>query len=348
MILSYQTEKREVSFMNMKLWLKDMLDAPVKKAMPVLSFPCVSLMDVTVNELVRSSDLQAKGMQLVAQRTDSAASVSMMDLSVEAEAFGANAIFADDEVPTIKGSLIQSLEQAQELKVPNVGDGRTGIYVETIKKAKDLITDRPVFAGVIGPFSLAGRLMDVTEALVNCYTDPDMVHAVLEKATEFLINYVKAYKEAGANGVVMAEPLTGLLSPDMAVEFSEPYVRKIAQAVQSEDFIVIYHNCGDNTVKMIDSILATGCDAYHFGNSISMAEMLEHIPADIVAMGNLDPAGQLKDGTPESIREETLRIMNECCGHKNFVISSGCDIPPASSWENLDAFFAAVNEFYSK
>ena len=52
-------------------------------------------------------------------------------------------------------------------------------------------------------------------------------------------------------------------------------------------------------------------------------------------------------GTPESVRAETLRIMGECCGHKNFLISSGCDIPPLSPWENIDAFFAAVEEFYA-
>ena len=34
---------------------------------------------------------------------------------------------------------------------------RTGIYLDAIAEAKKLITDRPVFAGVIGPFSLAGR-----------------------------------------------------------------------------------------------------------------------------------------------------------------------------------------------
>lgn len=40
--------------------------------------------------------------------------------------------------------------------------------------------------------------------------------------------------------------------------------------------------------------------------------------------------------------------MGACCGYKNFVISSGCDIPPATPWENIDAFFEAVNEFYKK
>lgn len=88
----------------------------------------------------------------------------------------------------------------------------------------------------------------------------------------------------------MAEPLTGLLSPDMAAQFSEPYVREIIEAVQDDDFLVIYHNCGNNTIQMIDSILRTGAAAYHFGNAIDMAAMLPHIPADTVAMGNLDPA----------------------------------------------------------
>ena len=178
--------------------------------------------------------------------------------------------------------------------------------------------------------------MDVTEALVNCYTEPDMVHKTMEKATEFLIQYCLAYKATGAGGIVMAEPLTGLLSPDM-------------DAVQDDEFIIIYHNCGNNTVLMSDSILRTGCAAYHFGNSIDIHDMLVKVPKDIVVMGNVDPAGQFRGGTPESIKAETKRIMGECCAEfPNFVISSGCDIPPASPWENIDAFFEAVEEFYNE
>ena len=332
--------------MNMRTWLNDLRDNPVKKAMPILSFPCVSLLGVTVKQLISDSDLQAKGMKAVADRVDSAASVSMMDLSVEAEAFGAQVRFSDDEVPTVIGTLVEDEDAAEALEVPKVGAGRTGLYVEAIRKACSLIQDRPVFAGVIGPFSLAGRLMGVSDIMIQCYEEPDAVHTVMKKCTQFLIEYVKAYKQAGANGVMMAEPLTGLLSPKLAVEFSEPYVREIVQAAQTDDFLVMYHNCGNGTIRQIDSILRTGAAAYHFGNSISMREMLEHIPGDIVTMGNVDPAGQFCRGTAESIREETLRIMGECCAHSNFVISSGCDIPPASPWENIDAFFATVNEYY--
>lgn len=72
--------------------------------------------------------------------------------------------------------------------MPEVGAGRTGLYVESIRKVMDEITDCPVFAGMIGPFSLAGRLMDVNEVMILCYEEPELVKAVLEKCTKFLID----------------------------------------------------------------------------------------------------------------------------------------------------------------
>ncbi|MBQ9115703.1 MAG: uroporphyrinogen decarboxylase family protein [Clostridia bacterium] len=333
---------------NMKKWLDDIKASSIKKAMPILSFPSVQLLGVSVKELISDSDMQAKGMKMIAERTDSSAAVSLMDLSVEAECFGAEIRVSDEEVPTVVGRLVNDEDEANALEVPAVGTARSGLYVESIKKAVELITDRPVFAGVIGPFSLAARLLDVTEIMIDCYDDPDMVHAVLKKATEFLVEYCKAYKEVGANGIVIAEPVAGLLSPALAEEFSAPYVKDMVDAVQDDEFIVIYHNCGDNTIKMIDSILSTGSAAYHFGNAIDMAEMMTHIPADTVAMGNVDPAAEFRNGTPESIRKATMDVMEKCCSYPNFVISSGCDIPPMSKWENIDAFFKAVNEYYGK
>lgn len=333
---------------DMKAWLEELKAAPAKKAMPVLSFPAIQLMGVSVKELISDSDLQAKGMALVAQRVDSAASVSLMDLSVEAECFGAQIRVSDEEVPTVVGQVVSTEEEAEALAIPEVGACRTGLYLDAIKKAAGLITDRPVFAGVIGPFSLAARLLDVTEVMIDCYEEPDMVHIVLDKVTQFLCAYCQAYKEAGANGVVLAEPVAGLLSPALAEEFSGPYVKRIVDAVQDDSFLVIYHNCGGSTIQQIDSILSTGSAAYHFGNAIDMAEMMTHIPAGTVAMGNVDPAGEFRNGTPDSIRAATLAVMDACCKYHNFVISSGCDIPPLSRWENIDAFFAAVREYYSR
>lgn len=328
---------------NMKHWVQELIAAPQKKAMPVLSFPSVQLMNITVRELISRSDLQAEGMRKIAERVDACAAVSLMDLSVEAEAFGSEIRFSDHEVPTVVGAIVTTEEEAEELAIPPVGSGRTGIYIDAVNKALSMITDRPVFAGTIGPFSLAGRLMDVSETMVLCYEEPDMVHTVMEKTTRFLIDYITAYKRIGANGVVMAEPLTGMLSPTLAEEFSAPYVKQIVDAVQDDKFIVIYHNCGDNVERMAQSIVSCGAAAYHFGNACTLKNMIPHVPEDCLVMGNVDPAGQLCNGTPESIRQAVLKVLDECGGAANFVLSSGCDIPPQTPWENIDAFLNAIN-----
>ena len=330
---------------NMTNWINELKTAKIKKAMPVLSFPCITLMDITVKELISDSNVQAQGMKMIAEKCDTAASVSMMDLSVEAEAFGSAISVPDDEVPTVVGRIIESPEDAEALAVPNVGAGRTALYVSAIKKAAEEITDRPVFAGVIGPFSLAGRLMDMTEIMVNCYVEPEMVHTTLQKTTDFIIKYIKAFKEAGANGVVIAEPAAGLLSPELNKDFSVPYVKRIVEAVTDDSFILIYHNCG-NTIPLIDDILSIGANAYHFGNAIDMSELAKLIPSDVVFMGNVDPAGEFRNGTVESITAATKKVLDACARYSNFVPSSGCDIPPLAKWENINAFFKTVEEFY--
>ncbi|MBQ9747203.1 MAG: uroporphyrinogen decarboxylase family protein [Clostridia bacterium] len=332
--------------MNMKQWLAEVMASKTKRAMPILSFPSTALLGVSVRELISSAALQAEGMKHVALRTDSLASVSLMDLSVEAEAFGCPIKVSDGEVPTVTDRIVWEEEDADALAIPEVGAGRTGLCIEAIRRACAEITDRPVFAGVIGPYSLAGRLMDVSEIMILCYEEPDMVHTVMEKATTFLIDYMNAYKQTGACGVVVAEPLAGLLSPSLMEEFAAPYMKRIVDAVQTDDFLVIYHNCGNAVETLAEQIVTCGASAYHFGNACDMEKMLVRMPSDTLVMGNIDPVGEFRGGTPESMRTAVLSLLARCSSYPNFVISSGCDIPPSAKWENIDAFFAAVREFY--
>ncbi len=328
---------------NMMEWIKSAPKA--KKSMPVLSFPGIQLTGLNVGEMVKDGAKQADCMEAIAKKFDTLAAVSNMDLSVEAEAFGSTVRFSDDEVPTVISALVNDEDEAIALKVPKVGDARTGEYVKAISLAVEKINDRPVFAGMIGPFSLSGRLMDMTEIMCKTYTDPEEVHIVLEKATEFLIEYAKAFKETGANGLFIAEPAAGLLSPELIGEFSSPYVKKIIDALQDEFFVVIYHNCG-NTIPLIKEVLETGASIFHFGNSIKMWEIIPLMPSDKIVMGNVDPASQFRNGTPESLRKATLEVLEKCSAYDNFIISSGCDIPPVSPMENIEEFFNTVKEFY--
>ena len=329
--------------MNVSKLLWDAAQSDAHRGLPILSFPAAQKLNVTVEQLVKDAELQARTMEIIAAQTETLAAVSLMDLSVEAEAFGAKVQFFTDEVPAVVGQLVSDLDEAEALEVPDLSKGRAATCVEGIRLAKERIGDKPVLAGMIGPYSLAGRLMDVTEIMYVCYDEPEAVHAVLEKATRYLIQYAGAMKQAGADGIVIAKPLAGILSPDMAAEFSHPYAKKIVDAMQTDDFAVIYHNCGNSVSHMLSGIFSIGAAAYHFGNAVDMAEVMAAAPADCLCMGNVDPAAQFVQGTVESMTEATKSLLAQCGHYKNFVISSGCDIPYHAKWENIQAFFNALH-----
>lgn len=330
---------------NMNQWIKEYITSSNKKSIPILSFPGIHFIHETVETLVKNGEKQAACMEAIAKNFDTGASVSLMDLSVEAEAFGCQVTYSQFDVPTVHGVFVTTKKEAEMLKIPSVLEGRPKECVNGIAKAVKHITDRPVFAGMIGPFSLAGRILDMTEVMILCYEEPEMVKTVLEKATEFLIAYARAFKEVGANGIVMAEPAAGLLSPNLMEEFSNPYVNRIREAVEDESFVVIYHNCG-NVVPLLKTVAAIGAKAYSFGNAIDIEEALKVLPSDCMIMGNVDPAGIIRQGPIEVIKSETLSLMKRCSKYPNFVIASGCDIPPETPIKNIQAFLDAVEEYY--
>ena len=84
------------------------------------------------------------------------------------------------------------------------------------------------------------------------------------------------------------------------------------------------------------------------GNAIDIEEALKVIPADKMIIGNIDPAGTIRNGNPETVYKETTDLLERCGKYPNFVIASGCDIPPVSPMENIEAFFDAVRDFYNK
>jgi uroporphyrinogen decarboxylase len=328
-------------------WLEEIRSVPNKKPLPVLSFPAIQLINVTVNNIVSDGKIQARCMKAIAERYNTAASVSNMDLSVEAEAFGSSIILSDYEVPTVTGSIVNTDEDADALQIPKIGSARTGEYLKAIEIASYEITERPVLAGVIGPFSLCSRLAEITEFMMKTITEPETAHKILAKAAAFLTEYILAFKESGANGVIMAEPAAGLLSPELCLEFSSNYIKQIIQKVEDENFIVIYHNCG-NTIPLVNEILSTGVRAIHMGNAIDLKEAINFYPKEKVILGNLDPSGVFLNGSTESVSASTRKLLETLGNYPNWIISSGCDIPPMTPIANIDSFFETVEDYYKR
>ena len=106
------------------------------KFLPVLSFPVARKLGYKTSDFVRSADAQVEVMAWIAEHVPTDAVIRPMDLSVEAEAFGATARYSDEDVPAIIGQLVEGEEGANALQVPVATAGRCGIAPEVIAKLK--------------------------------------------------------------------------------------------------------------------------------------------------------------------------------------------------------------------
>ncbi len=84
--------------------------------------------------------------------------ITAMDLSVEAECFGSEIVFSQNEAPQVGNRLVASPSEIERLDVPSMGGYRSRNYIKTTEKLLSSDILKPVIGGIIGPFSLAGRL----------------------------------------------------------------------------------------------------------------------------------------------------------------------------------------------
>jgi len=328
---------------NIKLWAQSIIEKRDTVAIPIMTHPGIELIEAKVSEAVSNGKVHFEAIEALDKKYPAEACTTIMDLTVEAEAFGATVLIPEDEIPTVTGRLLSTSEDVINLLIPDLSAGRLPQYIAANRLAANHI-DKPVFGGCIGPFSLAGRLYDMSELMIACYCEPETATLLLSKCTDFLKEYCKDIKKQGVQGIVIAEPAAGLLSNDGCSEFSSVYVKEIIDEVQDDTFMVILHNCG-NTGHCTKAMVETGAMAYHFGNKINMVDAVKECPADCLAIGNLDPVTLFKSSSPKEMKAATRELLHATADYPNFVLSSGCDVPPHTSHKNIEAFYEALAEF---
>ena len=319
------------------------LASPGRLALPIATYPGLALTGATVRQAVHDPQVQFDAVAALHARYQTPLVLSAMDLSAEAEAFGCTLHMSDNEIPSVTGRLVTNLEQAAKLALPQPGDRRTAVYLETVRRLKKLPSRPLVLAGCIGPFSLAARLVGVSEALELTLSEPELMEAVLEKSTAFLAAYACAFKEAGADWLIMAEPAAGLLSPRGLSTHSSRYIKTIAAAVSDGEFALILHNCAARLLHL-PAILETGLTTFHFGAPMDLPAALGKVAPEVVLCGNLDPTSVFCQLAPAEVKARASDLLSRTAPHRNYVLSSGCDVPAAAPLANLDAFYAAVKE----
>jgi uroporphyrinogen decarboxylase len=329
---------------NIKTWTNQQIDGHIRIAIPIMTHPGIEMIGKKVKDAVTDGEIHAKAIKKMCEVYPSAATTVIMDLTVEAEAFGCQIEFPENDMPHILGRLVSGEEDIEKLQVPDLSVCRIPEYLKANRLTVEFVQDKPVFAGVIGPFSLAGRLFDLSEIMIACYVEPDAISILLDKCTKFILKYCIELKKIGCSGVVIAEPAAGLLSNEDCQEFSSTYVKRIVDEVQDDNFLVVLHNCG-NKGHCTEAMLNTGAGAFHFGNAIDIVETLEICPKNKLIMGNIDPVGVMKNKSPEQIKLFTANLLKRTSTYDNFVLSTGCDVPPHVPAENIRAFYEALDEY---
>jgi len=329
---------------NMKSWVNQQISNKKRIAIPIMTHPGIEMIGKKVKDAVQDGGVHAEAIKKLNEIFPSAATTVIMDLTLEAEAFGCKIEFQENDMPHILGRLVSNAEEIDNLKVPDLYAGRFPQYLKANRITIERTKDKPVFAGVIGPFSLAGRLYDMSEIMVGCYIEPDAIRCLLDKCTQLIQKYCLELKRIGCSGVVIAEPAAGLLSNEDCQTFSSDYVKLIVDAVQDETFIVVLHNCG-NKGHCTEAMINTGANAFHFGNAIDMVDTLNYCPKDKLILGNVDPVGIMKMKSANEVKEYVAYLLKKTSDFDNFVLSTGCDLPPHVPFENIEAFFEALVEF---
>ena len=301
---------------------------------PFLGAPGIKLSNSTLKQNLTRDDIQLKTLDLIIEKFYPDGIFPFMDLTIEAEALGLSLDFPENDYPHLKEPRIKTLEDLEFIKRKYKGlAGRMPLFltvVENLAKKYSIV----IGAYVIGPFSLSGELIGIENLFLNLKLKPAFVHKFLDFAFRVIKDYADALFNAGAQMVAILEPSAVLLSPKQFTEFSGDYISRLVEELGKK---LILHICGNST-HLLQEMSRTGVMGLSVDSPVNLKNALEVVSENIVVMGNIDPITVFLQSTPEEVARATRALLEEMRGTKNFILSSGCDIPVATPLENIEAF----------
>jgi [methyl-Co(III) methanol-specific corrinoid protein]:coenzyme M methyltransferase len=268
------------------------------------------------------------------------------DMGVEAEALGAGVNFyahRDDVVyPTITSKASEKVAELDLTKIPSdlADAGRIPLVTEAIRLLKQDIGDQVAIGSwVLGPYTLAGQLVDIGDLAKTATKKKDLVNGILETLGDALINICKIYRDAGADYITVREMGAGpdILSPRMFKNLIMPNLERVFAGLDSPK---ILHMCGD-TNTIAEEMAQCGADAISVDQKFDVAAAREKLGSDVVILGNVDPYGVVVVGGPEDV-DNSVKASIEAGVN---AVWPGCDIFPTAPRENMQALMAAVEKY---
>lgn len=315
-----------------------------KMVVPLLGAPGTKLTKTTLKQNLTNADIQFETLYQLYKRFKPDAIIPFMDLTVEADSLGMKLKFPENDNPAVKIHPIKTEEELKDMKKSYNGvDGRMNVFIDVVRKMAEELPDKVAkYAYAIGPFTLVGEMMGVTDASMATVTNPEIIKKLLDFSVDIISEYSNALFSAGADSVIILEPTAMLLSPKSYIENSLNPFKRILKNVDNKP--IILHICG-NTNHLIQGMCESGAVGLSLDSPMNFKELSEKVPKDMTLIGNVDPVSILLQGTPLEVEQYTRRFIKTMDGVHNFVLSTGCDLALETPLENIEAFMKIGREW---
>jgi len=267
-------------------------------------------------------------------------------MCTEPSAFGAKCVFWKNEFPFAE-KIIKSPEDIDNMTVPNPEtDGLLPFMLNRLLKAQTAIESaghRIRFSVSRGPLNIASFLMGTTELMMAIVMEPDRIHRLMRIITDFLKRWHELQRQTfpSIDGIMMLDDIVGFIGEEDFLTFGFPYIKEIYDASDSK--VKFFHNDADFRVS-VKHYPEMGVNLFNPGVQMSVNEIKKVTGNRLTVLGSIPPRDVLAAGTPEVVRQETLKLLDELDDKSRFILSCAGGMPPGVSTENIQALLEVAGD----
>jgi uroporphyrinogen decarboxylase len=201
-------------------------------------------------------------------------------------------------------------------------------------------------------FEQAWYLRGMDNLFMDFYSNESFAECLLDKITEIDTTAALKLTEVDVDiyytGDDVATQLGMMMSPAMWRKWIKPRARSIITEIKKADpeALVWYHSDGNN-YEILSDLVEIGCDVLHPIQPECMDPVKVHMElGDRVAFwGTIGTQSLMPFGAPGEVRREVRRIIDAFdASNGGLIIAPTHFIEPDVPWENIVAFFDAVDE----
>ncbi|MBT3378048.1 MAG: hypothetical protein HN742_39980 [Lentisphaerae bacterium] len=270
-----------------------------------------------------------------------------LGVTAEPEALGARTSQPEDAATILEEHLLaDDLDVSPLSAQAPARNGRFPMFAEALSQVMEGIGETHyVLTTLRGPLLMASQLCGVEPLLIGLIDAPKQVTDVLDFTTEVALEIARALAPIGAPGVLLGEATCSpnFISPTFYRDFVLPRHTHLVGELKAMGWRHVgLHICG-GIQPIIEDIVNTGVDFFDVDHQVTVEEGNALTQGRAVMRGNLDPSSDFRFGSPADMAAKTRSLLTKTSGSP-WILSSGCDIPPGTPPETIDAFVQTVCE----